>query len=211
MRITTLLLLLIVSVTTSFTQEVYQISVNKGLGLRASFLAATWNNENISDKQVICPGLDVTITAGITESFGVYGGYQQTFEVGLAEKELDFLLTTQNVKNQNYLLGLRYVPGSTSSSFRFNVHAGIIFATTDVQMFDDHSDLSVDIRLKGPGVNAGLGVSYFVSPFLSLDLTAGYVTGKYKVSEFLGITHKENVSYTNIQGLLGLHYHFKGR
>jgi len=192
-------------------QDGFQASVNEGFGIRVSGMTELWKGNIITEKMITGAGVDIAATYGISEKIGLYGNFQHIFGTKLNPVEIGFLIYANRVSHQNLKAGLRYVGGSTSSKFRYTVEAGILKPVSIVQLFQDQFDNYIDMRLKGIGFSLGAGAAYFASPFLSLDLTAGYGIGKYSSSEFLGITYKESLQWSQLQITLGAHYHFAGR
>jgi hypothetical protein len=192
-------------------QVEFQTSVNEGFGIRISGITELWKANIITEKRITGPGVDIAATYGISEKIGLYGNFQHIFGAKLSPVEVDFLIYTNRVSHQNLKAGLRYVGGSTSSKIRYTVEAGILRPVSVVQLFQDQFDNFIDMRLKGIGFSLDAGLAYFASPFLSLDLTAGYGMGKYRSSEYLGITYKESLQWSQLQITLGAHYHFAGR
>lgn len=195
----------------TFGQDSYQASVNEGFSLRVSGIVSPWKCGIITDKFVTGAGVDISATFGITENFAIFGSFEHLFNTKLDNKEVDFLIYTDKVKHQNLLAGLRYNGGSTSSRLRYNIDAGLVNSTSTVQIFHDQHDVYLDIILKGLGFHAGGGIEYFLTPFMSLDASAGISIGGYRSSEYLGISHAESLKWTSIRMLLGIHYHFAGR
>lgn len=192
-------------------QDSYQSSVNTGIGFGISILADTWKDGVITDDMVFSPGFDMTISYGLSERLGVMGAYQRIFPATLNEKEVAFLVTTDNISHQNFLGGLKFIGGSPSSAFRYFVNAGLFYASSNVKIEQKEYGNFTNIRLQGPGFFGGVGLDYFLSPYMSIMAKAGYKSGRYKSSEYLGITYKESIKWSGIQISAGINYHFDGR
>jgi len=195
----------------SYAQDSYQASVNEGFGIRVSAVGDIWKGAVITDRFVTNAGLDLTAAYGFTENIGIFGGYQYLFPSGLDAKEIGYLIYTENVRHQNFTAGLKYFAGSPSQKMRVSVGAGLMFAQTVTEIFQDQHDIYLDVRLKGLGFHGGVGIDYFLSPFFSTALNLSYNAGKYRSSEYLGITYKESLKWSRIQCSLGINYHFAGR
>lgn len=192
-------------------QDSYQASTFNGFGIRISALGDFWKGEIITDKSTFGGGIDVTASYGFGETFGIYAGYQNVFPASLDPSEIGYLIYTNKIKHQNFTGGLMAHLGSTSSKLRYTVLAGIMAAQSTTEILQDQSDIYLDIKLKGVGLNAGIGFDYFVSPFFSTSLYLNYNTGNYKSSEYLGITYTESLKWSRPQVALGINYHFAGR
>lgn len=192
-------------------QEGYQASTHKGFGIRISGLADIWKGDIISEKSSFGGGLDITATFGIAEKFGIFAGFQNVFSSKLEPSEVGFLIYTDNIRHQNFTGGLMAHLGSPSSKLRYTILAGLMYAQSTVETFQDQHDILLDIKLKGLGLHTGIGLDYFVSPFLSASLYAHFNTGKYKSSEYVGITYTEEIKWSRPQFALGINYHFAGR
>lgn len=209
---TLLYLLLFFSSSWVFGQsDGFQSSVNNGFGLKIGAVGNIWKSDHLTTKSVFSPGIELGATFGVTENIGIFATYQSIGQGKTSENEVDYLVYTHRAKHQNILLGAHYVMGSTSSKWRYKIQAGIHIPTSQVQIFFDLSDAYSDLRLKGTGLTAGAGISYFLAPFISIDMGIAWMSGKYHQSEFLGIAHKESVKYTMPQISVGLQYHFNGR
>jgi|GEM_PF-1796992 len=204
-------LLLNIFAISSNAQDSYQASTNEGFGIRISVLADFWKGEIITDKSAFGAGLDVTASYGITERIGIFAGYQQIFPAKLKANEIGYLIYTDNVRHQNLTGGLMLHLGAPSSRLRYTILAGLMYGQAITEIIQDQFDILLDIKLKGLGFHSGIGLDYFISPFLSTSLYINYNTGNYKSSEYLGITYKESIKWSGPQVALGINYHFAGR
>nr|WP_287425160.1 outer membrane beta-barrel protein [Candidatus Brachybacter algidus] len=209
--LTTTALFIILFNLSAICQDSYQSSTFNGFGIRISALGDFWKGEIITDKSTFGGGIDVTAMYGIGEVIGIYAGYQNIFPASLEPSEIGYLIYTDKVKHQNFTAGLMAHLGSTSSKLRYTVLAGIMAAQSTTEILQDQFDILLDIKLKGVGLNAGVGLDYFISPFLSTSLYFNYNSGNYKNSEYLGITYKESLKWSRPQVALGISYHFAGR
>ena len=203
--------LLFINVINLNGQENYQASTNDGFGIRISFLADLWKGEVITDKSTFGPGIDLTATYGLGEHVGIFAGYQNIFPAKLSAAEIGYLIYTDNVKHQNFTGGLMFHLGSPASKLRYTILAGLMYGQATTEILQDQFDILLDIKLKGLGFHSGIGLDYFISPFLSTSLFVNYNSGKYKSSEYLGITYKESLKWSRPQISLGINYHFAGR
>ena len=192
-------------------QEGYQRSVNKGFSFRTSIMADVWKGKVVSKKYTTTIGPDFTASFGLSENIAVFGSYQYLFSSKLSPVEVGFLLFTDKVKHQNFAFGVNYIAGSTSSRLRYMAEAGGLIGHSTINIYQELYGNFVDIKLKGLGFHSGAGIEYFISPFLSCDATLGFNIGKYKSSEYLGVSYKESLNWNRIQIMLGIHYHFAGR
>ena len=196
---------------TMTAQEGYQASTCNGFGIRISGLGDIWKGDIISEKSSFGGGLDITASYGLGEKFGIFGGYQNIFPSKLDPSEVSFLIYTDNIRHQNFTGGLMFHLGSPSGKLRYTILAGIMYAQSTVETLQDQFDVLLDIKLKGAGLHAGLGLDYFISPFFSTTFYFNYNSGKYNNSEYLGITYKESLKWSRPQIGLGINYHFAGR
>lgn len=195
-----------------YAQSVYQASVNEGFGLKIGLLADIWNADVIVDQSVVTPGLNIGAKFGITEQITVFGNYQYSFKTTVKDgKEISYLIFHNAAQHQNFNVGLQYNFGSTASKLRYNMFVGAIFARNINDVHLETTNAYIDLQLDGSGFMAGGSIHYFFLPYLSVSLDLQYGQGKYKQSEFLGLTYTEALKFSRIQTIIGLNYHFGGR
>ncbi|MCZ2101658.1 MAG: hypothetical protein LC107_08990 [Chitinophagales bacterium] len=192
-------------------QDSYQSSVYEGFSIKVSGLLDFSKSEIMSESFTGSFGTELSAGYGLTDNFSIFGAYQFLFPSKLQRAEIGFLLYTDKISHQNFITGLKYTGGSPSSEIRYSIEAGYFIASSTAQIFQKQNGNYVDVDLHGGGLHTGLGFSYFSSPFLSFDINAGFNTGKYHSSEYLGISYTETLKWTKIQCIVGVHYHFAGR
>lgn len=192
-------------------QDVYQASVNEGISFKSSALVDFWRSDLITDKKAISIGIDIEVNYGLTEQFSIFGGYQSTLSTSLNAKEISFLLYTKGCRHQNFITGISYMGGSTSSKLRYNLSCGAMFNSTNISINSLEFNNLQEIKLKGLGLYAGIGIAYYLTPFFSTDCNISYNIGRYQSSEYLGIKYKEAIQWNRLQPYVGVAYHFSGR
>jgi hypothetical protein len=195
----------------SLSQDVYQASVLKGFSMQANAGVQLWKSSMITDKSAIIPAFGIGAMYGFSESLFVYFRYQNSLKGKLSDKEIDFNIFSKKANTASTAFGLGYAFGKPSSSLKYYAKVGISIQNTNITIYDFNSDLELQLNLSGWSPQLAIGVLYYLQPFLSIGLEGGGEFGKYRQSEFLGLSYKEKMAFNTINAMLSINYHFNGR